>query len=152
MATGRVGKFITLIEGVHKKIQQIKLSAAPFLGVKSVHVFWISDLALHPEGLTSAELAANGKVSRSLVSRELSELQKKGYVLVTAGGGAKRGNYNSRIFLTEKGVSLAKKISAIEKRIQTETRSGISDEEMLAFYRTLEKLNGNLRNISHEML
>ena len=54
--------------------------------------------------------------------------------------------------LTEKGVSLAKKISAIEKRIQTETRSGISDDEMLAFYRTLEKLNGNLRNISHEML
>lgn len=150
MGTERISKFIQLIEGIHKNIQKIKLSTAPFLGVKSVHVFWISDLFLHPEGLTAAELASNSKISRSLVSRELSDLHKKGYILIAQGGGAKRGNYNSRIFLTEKGLSLAKTILGIEQRIQKETRNGISDEELFVFYRTLEKFSNNLRRIAEE--
>ncbi len=151
MGPERISKFIHLVDGLHKNIQRIKLSTAPYLGVKSVHVFWISDLFSHPEGLTAAELASNGKVSRSLVSRELSDLHKKGYILIAQGGGAKRGNYNSRIFLTEKGVQLAKTIQSIEQKIQKEVRSGIGDEELALFYRTLEKINSNLKNISEDI-
>ncbi len=151
MGSERINRFIHLVDGIHKNIQKIKLSTAPILGVKSVHVFWISDLFSHPEGLTAAELASNGKISRSLVSRELSDLHKKGYILIAQGGGTKRGNYNSRIFLTEKGVSLAKTILGIEQRIQKEARSGISDEELMVFYRTLEKFNSNLRIISEDI-
>lgn len=151
MGTERISRFIHLVEGIHKNIQKIKLSTAPMLGVKSVHVFWISDLFSHPEGLTAAELASNGKISRSLVSRELSDLHKKGYILIAQGGGSKRGNYNSRIFLTEKGVSLAKTILGIEQMIQKEARNGISDEELAVFYRTLDKFNTNLKNISEDV-
>ena len=151
MGTERVNRFIHLIDGIHKNIQKIKLCTAPILGVKSVHVFWISDLSSHPEGLTAAELASNGKISRSLVSRELSDLHKKGYILIAQGGGSKRGNYNSRIFLTEKGVQLARTIQSIEQKIQKEVRSGISDEELAIFYRTLDKFNTNLKNISEDI-
>lgn len=151
MASERINKFIHLVDGIHKNIQKIKLSTAPMLGVKSVHVFWIADLNSHPEGLTAAELAASSKISRSLVSRELSDLHKKGYILIAQGGGSKRGNYNSRIFLTEKGVQLAKTIQGIEQKIQKDVRSGISDEELVIFYRTLEKINANLKNISEDI-
>lgn len=151
MGTDRINKFTQLVDGVHKNVQKIKLSVAPYLGVKSVHVFWIADLFSHPEGLTAAELASNGKISRSLVSRELTDLHKRGYILISQGGGAKRGNYNSRIFLTEKGVALAKNISAIEQRVLKEVRNGISDEELIIFYRTLEKFNGNLKKIADDM-
>ena len=145
MGTDRINKFTQLVDGVHKNVQKIKLSVAPYLGVKSVHVFWIADLFSHPEGLTAAE------ISRSLVSRELPDQHKKGYILISQGGGAKRGNYNSRIFLTEKGVALAKSISAIEQKVLKEVRNGISDEELIIFYRTLEKFNGNLKKIAEDM-
>jgi DNA-binding MarR family transcriptional regulator len=53
--------------------------------------------------------------------------------------------------LTEKGVALAKSISAIEQRVLKEVRNGISDEELIIFYRTLEKFNGNLKKIAEDM-
>ena len=151
MEQERFMHFINLIDGIHKSVQKIRIENAATFGIKSVHVFWISDLNSHPEGLTAAELASNGKISRSLVSRELSDLHKKGYILIAQGGGSKRGNYNSRIFLTEKGVQLARTIQSIEQKIQKEVRSGISDEELVMFYRTLEKFNINLKNISEDI-
>ena len=76
----RFEKFTLLIDGIHKCISKIKFDTAPDLGVKSVHLFWVYKLMLHPNGLTAAEIAAVNKVDRSLVSREIETLKKNGYV------------------------------------------------------------------------
>ena len=39
MELERFNQFVQLIESVHKSVNKIKLSIAPTLGVKSVHVF-----------------------------------------------------------------------------------------------------------------
>jgi len=148
MVVERFNRFAQLIDGIHKNIQSIKTAIAPSLGVKSVHVFWIYELLSCPGGLTAAELAARSRINRSLVSREIAELAQKGYIEVKRGGGEKRGNYNSRIVLTDKGIALAKAIRARAMRIQTEAGAGISEEELYIFYSTLEKLNNNLRKIA----
>ena len=58
MELERFGKFTLLIDGIYKNIHKIKLNTAPYLGIKSVHVFWIYLLRKHPDGLTATELAA----------------------------------------------------------------------------------------------
>jgi len=99
----RFEKFTLLIDGIHKSIGKIKFDTAPYLGIKSVHVFWIYELSLHPDGLTAAEIAAVSMVDRSLVSREIAALKKDGYVASEDTG--KKRNYNARITLTEKGMT-----------------------------------------------
>ena len=141
MESVRFEKFTLLIDGIHKSINKIKFDTAPDLGVKSVHILWVYELMLHPEGLTAAEIAAVSMVDRSLVSREIETLKQKGYV-EAEDTGSKR-SYNARIRLTDSGLKLAERIKAEAIRIQTAAGANISEEELRAFYMTLEKLYKN---------
>ena len=91
----RFEKLALLIDGIHKSIHKIKIEAAPALGVKAVHVFWVYELLIHPEGLTSAELASKSMIDRSLVSREIEALKKGGYITSEPGTGKR--NYKRGI-------------------------------------------------------
>ncbi len=142
----RFEKFTLLIDGIHKCINKIKFDIAPHLGVKSVHVLWVYELLLHPEGLTSAEIAAVSMVDRSLVSREIEALKKCGYV-ISEDVDNKRG-YNSRFTLTDKGRELAEKIKEQAVDVQLAADKGICEAELEAFYQTLEKLYNNFADIA----
>ena len=144
----RFEKFALLIDGVQKCIQKFKTNIAPTLGVKSVHVLWIYELYIHPEGLTSAELAVRSNIDPSLISRELATLKRKGYITreVTPG----KRNYNSRITLTNDGRSLAKRIYDVAYDMQSRVGIGISHEEIVTFYSVLERLHNNLDNFIKE--
>lgn len=146
MESIRFEKFTLLIDGIHKSINKIKIDIAPELGVKSVHVFWIYELSLHPEGLTAAEIAAVSMVDRSLVSREIAALMKGGYVVCEDNG--KKRNYNARITLTESGKDLAKKITSEALGVQIKVDEGISERELESFYTTLEKLYTNFASLA----
>lgn len=135
-----------LIDGIHKSIGRVKFDVAPGLGIKSVHVFWLYALSEHPEGMSSAELAAASSVDRSLVSREIAYLKANGYITTDPSGG-KRG-YNSRHILTEKGRELAEMIKARALQIQDEAGAGISEEELVGFYKTLGKIHDNFMKIT----
>ncbi len=148
MELQRFHHFVQLIENVHKSVNKIKLSIAPTLGVKSVHVFWLYELLSHPQGLTAATLAQKSRIDRSLVSREVEELRKSGYVEVTRGGGEKRKNYNSRIRLTATGEELAHTITEYAMAAQLAADSGLSEEELDAFYATLGKIDHNLSGVA----
>lgn len=148
MESERFNHFVQLIEGIHKSVNKIKLSLAPSLGVKSVHIFWLYELLSHPAGLTATTLASKSKIDRSLVSREVEELCEHGYVEVVGGGGEKRKNYNSRICLTEKGRVLAQTITEYAMAAQSAADAGVSEEELQSFYATLRKLSDNLSRLS----
>lgn len=136
----RFKKFTLLIDGIHKSIHNLKITIAPHLGVKGVHVLWVWELLKNPDGLTAAELAMRSMVNRSLVSREIEELREGGYVVLELDGGNK---YNGKLRLTDKGRELAESIGGEVVRIQDAVDEGVSEEELDAFYLTLEKLNNN---------
>lgn len=142
--------FTQLIDGVHKYIHKLKIDTAPYLGVKSVHIFWVYELFMHPEGLTAAELASRSMISRSLISREIESLQEDGYIEIHETAHGKRKNYNSHITLTESGKELAQSITNEALSVQEGVRAGISDEELAAFYATLKKLYDNIKRVSLE--
>ena len=148
MESSRFEKFALLIDGVQKCIQKFKMIIAPALGVKGVHVLWIYELFIHPDGLTSAELAVKSNIDPSLISRELASLKRKGYITREATPGKR--NYNSRITLTVEGKSLASKIQDMALKVQEKVNEGISACELEVFYSVLEKLYDNLESFIEE--
>ena len=150
MNSERFYSFVQLIDGVHKLVQKIRIDTAPYLGVKSVHIFWIYELYAHPEGLTAAELASKSMISRSLISREIEALHQDGYVEIREISRGKRKNYNALIILTEKGKKLAQQIVTEGMSVQNRVDEGISEEELASFYDTMNKLCNNLKIVAKE--
>lgn len=91
----RFEEFAALIGGIHGDIQKIKAGHTVRLGLKSVHIFWLYLLRVHPEGLSASELAAAGKSGRSLVSREIDELLERGLIENRERGGRRATAGNS---------------------------------------------------------
>jgi DNA-binding MarR family transcriptional regulator len=149
MEKERFTRFALLIGGVQKHLQKIKLINAAELGIKGVHCFWLYELCKHPEGMTASELATQSMIDRSLISREITELEKSGYITVDIAGNGKR-SYNSKIRLTESGKQLAEYIGEIALHFQQEIDKNIDDEELRQFYSTLEKIYDNFVRISDE--
>ena len=134
METLRFERFTSLIDGIHKSINKLKLDRVPELGIKSVHVSWLYHLTRHPEGMTAAEIAQEARVDRSLVSREIAALKKDGYLALT------RGRY---YVLTESGRDVADSLVAIMSEVQAEVSRNITESELVAFYSTLERIEAN---------
>ena len=145
MERTRFGKFTLLIDGIHKSIHKLKLDIAPTLGVKGVHVFWVYELSNHPEGLTATEIAAAGRIDRSLVSREIEALKEGGYI-ASRGGTGRRG-YNERLYLTEQGLELSERITDEILKIQDAVNRGIGEDELSVFYSVLGRLNNNFEEV-----
>ena len=145
MESIRFEKFTLLIDGIHKSINKIKVKTAPHLGVKGVHVLWVYELLLNPDGLTATELASRSMVNRSLVSREIEELKRDNYIASSATNGTR---YNEKFVLTEAGKIIAKKICNEVLAVQNKVSDGISQEELEIFYSTLGKLNANFEKLA----
>ena len=138
-------RFTLLIDGIHKSIHKLKLDIAPTLGVKGVHIFWVYELSKHPDGLTATEIAASGRIDRSLVSREIETLKKGGYITSRGGSGARK--YNERFYLTDMGKELSLRIANEIIKIQTAARQGINEDELETFYSVLGRIHGNFEEI-----
>ena len=141
----RFEKFTLLIDGIHKSVNKIKVDTAPLFGVKGVHVLWVYELLLNPNGLTATELAARSMVNRSLVSREIEELKKGDYISSTKDGATR---YNEKFSLTESGRALADKICREILFVQDTVDVGITEDELISFYSTLEKLHTNFEKLA----
>ena len=102
----------------------------------------------HPDGQSAAEIAANNEIDKSLVSREITELKKQGYIY-SKDNGTGRG-YNKKYLLTEKGEIAAKKLGAAALSIQSKVSADISPEHLEIFYDSLEKIHAALFALAEE--
>ena len=126
MNSKRFIHFTQMVDTTQKCVKRIEASFAPQFGIKSVHLFWLHELGQHPEGLTATELAQRRMVDRSLISREMDEL-------------------------TEKGHAIAEQIGHVALAVQNEASGEISEEELLNFYATFEKIRGGLITIAQKL-
>ncbi|MBQ8352076.1 MAG: winged helix-turn-helix transcriptional regulator [Clostridia bacterium] len=140
--------FTQMVDTTQKCVRRLELFFAPLFDVKGVHIFWLYELQQHPEGLTAAELAHRRMVDRSLISRELDDLKRKGLIEAKSKGGK---NYNTRLVLTDKGKETAKRIGEAALSIQNDTSSDISEEELSRFYATFEKIRDRLMDIAVQL-
>ena len=149
MEKDRFIRFALLIGGVNKHLQRIKIDNAAEIGIKGVHAFWLYELYTHPEGMTASELASRAMIDRSLISREIDLLKRNEIVAVKSEAGKR--SYNAKLYLTDRGKLLAQRIGDLALRYQREIDRDIGEEELQAFYSTLEKLNRNFARVNGEL-
>ena len=93
------------------------------------------------------DIARELRISTAAVAVCLAKLEKGGLIARSASHTDRR---NNTIHLTEKGLAVAKRTERVFRDVDLKMLHGFSAEEIVLFFRCLEKINGNLKKILSE--
>ena len=141
----RFETFTVLIGRINRNIRKIKNQEMASYQLKSIHISCL--YYLYSAGsLTAAELCERCEEDKAAVSRALDYLEKEGY-LEASDKNAKR--YRHPLHLTEKGVQASSIIAAKIDAVLEEINSSLTEQERLAFYRSLTAISNRLDAIAN---
>ena len=141
----RFETFTGLIGRINRNIRRIKNQEMASFQLKSIHISCL--YYLYSSGsLTAAELCERCEEDKAAVSRALDYLEKEGY-LEASDKTAKR--YRHPLHLTEKGVLASSIIAAKIDAVLEEINSSLTEQERLAFYRSLTAISNRLDAIAN---
>ena len=114
-------------------------------GLKGNYAIYFTRLHEHPEGITSTALAALCGKDKADVSRDMTLLEKAGFV-------ERQHGYRAPITLTAQGRILTDQIIQKAELAVRCIGQGLTDQEREIFYRTLDSITANLQAISESGL
>jgi len=132
--------FTALITKISRNIKKIKNQEVEEYGLRSPHVSCLYYLYM-TDGLTATELCERCEEDKATISRSLDYLETNGYIVCETKS-AKR--YKSPLHLTEQGRMIAKKVNEKVDRVLDEVSTALTEEERVAFYRSLAIISGRL--------
>lgn len=138
----RFETFVGLIFQLQKDIQKMKQIEMQEFGLKSPHVMCLHYLSKYETGLTATQLCKLASVDKAAISRILADLLEKGYISYPEKKEGKK--YNANAVLTNSGMELAAQVNQIISEMVATLGEGISEEERICMYRSLEKISENL--------
>ena len=141
----RFETFVGLISQLQKDIQKMKNIEMQEFGLKGPHVMCLYYLHKHETGLTATNLCKLASVDKAAISRILADLLEKGYICYPEKQEGKK--YKANAVLTEAGTKIAVQVNAIIGNMVASLGDGITDEERLCMYRSLEKISENLNHV-----
>lgn len=140
---GRFSAFTYLISSLNRYIRKIKTEEVLEYELKSPHVSCL--YYIHKAGkITAKELCDACGDDKGAVSRSLEFLEKKGLVASSPIEGKK---YKMPLILTEKGTAVAEDLSKKIDNALEKAGEGLSEEDRIIMYRSLEIINRNLSEI-----
>ena len=140
----RFETFTVLINRIGRSIRKIKNQEMAEYNLRSAHVsclYYIYTL----DGPTATDLCERCEEDKATISRALDYLETNGYITRDAES-AKR--YKSPLLLTEKGLEVGKKIADKISGVLDAISGGLTEEERVAFYRSLSIISESLDAIS----
>lgn len=140
----RFETFTVLINRISRNIRKIKIQEMADYKLRSSHVSCLYYLYIH-DGATATELCERCEEDKATISRALVYLEENGYITCKTQN-AKR--YKSPLYLTEKGEQVGKKIADKINGVLEAISSGLSEEERVAFYRSLSIISESLEAVS----
>ena len=139
----RFEKFTTLTSRIRRAIRKIKTEEMAEFDLKTSHLFVL--YLLYKKGpLTSKELSELCKEDKGSLSRSIEQLENSELIIVDT---TEHKKYKTPFTLTQKGEVITKKLIEKMDDIIIEAGDGVSDEERIIFYKTLDKINNNLEKI-----
>ena len=140
----RFETFTVLINRISRNIRKIKNQEMSDYNLRSAHVsclYYMYTL----KGATATDLCERCEEDKATISRALDYLDTNGYI--TREVESKR-RYKSPLLLTEKGKEVAKKISDKIGGVLDEISVGLTEEDRIAFYRSLTIISESLESVS----
>lgn len=141
----RFETFTVLIAKISRNIRKIKNQEMADYDLRSPHISCLYYL-YSAEGLTATDLCERCEEDKATISRSLDYLEKNGY-LTCRSKFAKR--YKSPLVLTQKGKEAGGRIANKIALVLDEISTGLTEEERLAFYRSLTIISEGLENIAN---
>ena len=140
----RFETFTVLINRISRNIRKIKNQEMAEYNLRSAHVSCLYYLYTN-KGATATDLCERCEEDKATISRALDYLETNGYLTCEAKS-VKR--YKSPIWLTDKGLAVGKKIADKIDGVLDAISHGLTEEERLAFYRSLSVISESLENVS----
>lgn len=141
----RFETFTTLINRISRNIRKIKNQAMEEYDLRNSHIsclYYLYSL----KGLTATELWKRCEEDKATISRSLDYLEKNNYLICES---KKEKRYKSPLILTEKGKEAGKKIADKIENVLKDVSIGLSEEERIMFYKSLNIISNNLEQISN---
>lgn len=143
----RFETFTVLINRISRNIRKIKNQEMAEYNLRSSHISCLYYL-YSAEGLTATDLCERCEEDKATISRALDYLETNGY-LTCESKSAKR--YKSPLALTDKGFAVAKKIADKIDGVLDEIGVGLTEEERIAFYRSLSIISKSLESVANKL-
>lgn len=140
----RFETFTVLINRISRNIRKIKNQEMAEYNLRSAHISCLYYL-YSTEDLTATDLCERCEEDKATISRALDYLETNDY-LTCESKSAKR--YKSPLALTDKGLAVAKKIADKIDGVLAEISVGLTEEERVAFYRSLSVISDSLEAVS----
>ena len=140
----RFETFTVLINRISRNVRKIKNQEMAEYRLRSVHVSCLYYLYAD-QGLTATALCERCEEDKATISRALDYLESGGYVTRDPEG-SKR--YKSPIALTDKGAEAGRRIADKIDAVLEEVSGSLTEEERVAFYRSLSIISENLDAVS----
>ena len=140
----RFETFTVLINRISRNIRKIKNQEMTNHQLRSPHISCLYYLYTQV-GLTATDLCERCEEDKATISRSLEYLESNGY-LICHDNSAKR--YKSHFQLTEKGLSVGKEIADKIDNVLDAVSEALSEEERIAFYRSLTVISKSLDTIA----
>ncbi|MGN0961877.1 MAG: MarR family winged helix-turn-helix transcriptional regulator [Christensenellales bacterium] len=142
----RYNKFTLLISVINRSINKIKSEEMSKFGLKSYHVSCLFYLYKNLDcGLTASELCALCEEDKGTISRSLNYLENYGYIICKEDNSKKK--YRAKLHLTQQGRKIAQKITQITDEAVEKGSCGITEEERVIMYKSLDIISDNLKKI-----
>ncbi len=140
----RFETFTVLVNRISRNIRKIKNQEMAEYNLRSAHVSCLYYLYINI-GATATDLCERCEEDKATISRALDYLETNGY-LTRESKSAKR--YKSPLLLTDQGLKVGKKIADKIGGVLDAVSDGLTEEERVAFYRSLSIISESLEVIS----
>ena len=140
----RFETFTVLINRISRNIRKIKNQEMAEYHLRSAHVSCLYYLYTNT-GATATDLCERCEEDKATISRALDYLETNGY-LTCESKNVKR--YKSPLILTDKGNEVGKKIADKISSVLDAISDGLTEEERVAFYRSLSIISESLDAVS----
>ncbi len=141
----RFKEFTKYISLAYKYLIKIKSEGIKEYGLKGSHVMCLFYIGEAENGLTATKLCQLCCEDKAAISKALSALCEKGYIVLENGENKK---YRSSYFLTDSGREIMEQLNGKIRAAVTGGGTGLTDEEREVFYRCLYKIVENLEAVS----
>lgn len=145
----RFERFSCAISDISRYWHKIAADEMEKYGLKGPHSIYLTTMYRYPDGITAVGLCEICGRDKADVSRMMTIMEKKG--LVTREGN-NRSQYRAKLKLTDEGRAAAEQVSKRAALAVEFGGNGISEENRVIFYDTLELIASNLQAISEEGL
>ncbi|MBP0963009.1 MAG: transcriptional regulator [Oscillospiraceae bacterium] len=141
---GRFETFTVLINRISRNIRKIKNQEMAEYNLRSVHVSCLYFLYTNA-GATATDLCECCEEDKATISRALDYLETNGFLTCQT---TQTKRYKSAFELTAKGSEAAKKIADKINHVLDAISDGLTEEERIAFYRSLSIISESLEAVS----